>query len=396
MARSSTTARFHTIAAGKGQLYLTASCAPSDDPRQAAVEAYSQIAETLRESGAEIVHERLFGSLVARDAVLTGRSQALRSKNLPSETPVTYLEGHPVWGVGLAGVLIRAIAPATPGDTTWTIAEGPAPQGRGWRRNGQTFLILQNLQGFTDQATPDNAPPNQAARMIALADRLLRQQGSSYRQVVRTWFYLTDILSWYDRFNQIRDTQYRDLGLLADRNEDSTLPASTGIGCTPGSAGALDLLAIPRNEPAPPVVERLVSPVQPEAHGYGSAFSRGMLIRESDVATIQISGTAAIDEAGQSMHPGDARAQIRCTLKKALSLLATKGASLSDICSATLFIKRPADATILQQVIAEQGLSDLPAVCVVADVCRDDLLFELDGEAKVDLNPKSPGETWIG
>ena len=30
---------------------------------------------------------------------------------------------------------------------------------------------------------------------------------------------------------------------------------------------------------------------------------------------------------------------------------------------------------------AERGLEDLPAVCVVADVCRDELLFEMDAEA---------------
>lgn len=396
MARSSMISGFHAVSAGRGQLYLTASCAPSDNPRQAAVEAYSQIAATLRESGAEIVHERILGSLPARDAVLASRDQTLRSKGLPSETPVTYVEGHPVWGGGLAGVLIRAIAPPTPGDRVWTIAQGPVPQGRGWRRNGQTFLLLQNLQGLADQPTADNAPPSQAARMIARADRLLRRQGSSYRDVVRTWFYLTDILGWYDRFNQVRDEQYRELGLLADHAEDRVLPASTGIGCTPGSAGGLDLLAVPRNQSSPPAIERLMSPVQPEAHCYGSAFSRGMLIRESDVDTIQISGTAAIDEAGLSMHPDDARAQIQCTFEKAETLLATRGARLSDLCSATLFIKRPADATILPQVLADLDLSNLPAVCVVADVCRDELLFEIDGEAKVDLDSKAHGDSWAG
>jgi hypothetical protein len=31
----------------------------------------------------------------------------------------------------------------------------------------------------------------------------------------------------------------------------------------------------------------------------------------------------------------------------------------------------------------DQGLEEFPAVSVVADVCRDDLLFEIDGQAVV-------------
>ena len=32
---------------------------------------------------------------------------------------------------------------------------------------------------------------------------------------------------------------------------------------------------------------------------------------------------------------------------------------------------------------ADRGLSDFPTVCVVADVCREELLFEIDAEAVV-------------
>ena len=65
----------------------------------------------------------------------------------------------------------------------------------------------------------------------------------------------------------------------------------------------------------------------------------------------------------------------------------TKAASLpnlrsaQDICAATVFIKNGNDAEITRRVIAERGLDGLPAVYVVADVCRDELLFEIDAEA---------------
>jgi enamine deaminase RidA (YjgF/YER057c/UK114 family) len=59
-------------------------------------------------------------------------------------------------------------------------------------------------------------------------------------------------------------------------------------------------------------------------------------------------------------------------------LINKEGASLNDICHATVFLKRQEDAQIYQEVANEYGLTDMPAVYVLADICRDELLFELD------------------
>ena len=180
--------------------------------------------------------------------------------------------------------------------------------GRGWQRHGHTTLILQNLQGMGLGGNGWDRPAVQARQLLALANRILREQGASYRDVVRTWFYLSDILSWYPDFNQARSAVYRELGLLSpDGDQCRKLPASTGIqGIIPsGAACALDLMALIPAENSPPQVRQLSSPGQPEALSYGSAFSRGALITEPEAALIQVSGTAAIDEHGQSLHPGD-------------------------------------------------------------------------------------------
>jgi enamine deaminase RidA (YjgF/YER057c/UK114 family) len=67
-------------------------------------------------------------------------------------------------------------------------------------------------------------------------------------------------------------------------------------------------------------------------------------------------------------------------LDKIASLLEPEGARLEDIASATVFVKRAEDISVYQDVVKQRGL-DIPAVSVVADVCRDDLLFEMDGVA---------------
>ena len=205
--------------------------------------------------------------------------------------------------------------------------------------------------------------------------------------MVRTWFYLSDILAWYPEFNRARSAVYRDLGLMPVNGGGSRrLPASTGIGgeVLPGAAGALDLLAVVGPPASRPRVKQLSSPAQPDALTYGSAFSRGALIHQDDVSLIQVSGTAAIDAAGQSLHPGDVKAQINCTFDKIAALIAPVGATLADIAAASVFIKRPEDAPAYQEIATARGLANLPAVILVADICREELLFEMDAEVAFD------------
>ena len=87
---------------------------PSDgwgaDPTQAAQAAYGGIAQVLQEQGLTIIHERLFGSLSVKPAVLAARAAALRARGISPDEPLTYIQGHPTWGDGLAGVIIRAVS----------------------------------------------------------------------------------------------------------------------------------------------------------------------------------------------------------------------------------------------------------------------------------------------
>ena len=87
---------------------------------------------------------------------------------------------------------------------------------------------------------------------------------------------------------------------------------------------------------------------------------------------------------GRSLHPGDVRAQIDCTFDKIAALIAPVGATLADIVAASVFIKRPEDAPAYQEIAAARGLANLPAVILVADVCREELLFEMDAEVAFD------------
>ena len=169
---------------------------------------------------------------------------------------------------------------------------------------------------------------------------------------------------------------------------DLLLPASTGIrgDVRSGAAATMDLFAVVGDPAFRPAVTQLTNSGQLDAFRYGSAFSRGALIRGHGTSLFYLSGTAAIDEKGKSLFIGDIHGQITCTLDKVEVLMAQVGAGLRDIAAATVFVKRPEYATIFREMAAERELADLPAVCVVADVCREELLFEIDAEGVITKN----------
>jgi enamine deaminase RidA (YjgF/YER057c/UK114 family) len=398
-----TAMKFSATRAGEGQAFLVASAQAFADAEQATGDAYARIAEVLREQKLAIVHERIFGSLSVECSVMAERHHALQAYGVASDNPVTYIEGNPPWGEGFAGAIIHAVAPNS-ADGVWTITDNGMPCGRGWRRNGSTYIMLQNIQGQgRERLTPPILPldkerseerlschslskPTQTRLMLERAESILRENNASYKDVARTWLYLSEILEWYPEFNKARSEKYGEFGIMPGPGDTTLLlPASTGIGAdTPsGSAASMDLLAVVENGDAPSPVKKLTNMKQLDAFRYGAAFSRGAVIKEDEVNIIQISGTAAIDQQGRSQFPGDIRSQINCTFDKIDALLKQEGAGLADICAATVFVKRPEYAELFWQMAADRGLEDFPAVCVVADVCREELLFEIDAEAVV-------------
>ena len=71
------------------------------------------------------------------------------------------------------------------------------------------------------------------------------------------------------------------------------------------------------------------------------------------------------------------------TIEIVNALIKTQGAALVNIYDATVFLKKAEDISVWQKIVNENGLNLMPQVCMVADVCRDDLLFELDAVAAI-------------
>jgi 2-iminobutanoate/2-iminopropanoate deaminase len=118
-----------------------------------------------------------------------------------------------------------------------------------------------------------------------------------------------------------------------------------------------------------------------------SAFSRGLRMEFGEIAVLLISGTASVDEAGQTVHVGNFRAQCRRTFLNIEKLLESEGASWKDIVRTTCYLRDiDRDYAAFNEERTSfytiKGLDPLPASTgIQAQLCRPDLLVEIEAIA---------------
>ena len=217
----------------------------------------------------------------------------------------------------------------------------------------------------------------QARSVFENISKLLKNEGFSFHDVVRTWLYLDKLLEWYDVLNRVRDEFFEANDIFG-----GFVPASTGIGCANSLGAAIIAGAIamrPKDGKASKAM--LASPLQCSALDYRSSFSRAAEIVTPEWRTVFVSGTASIAPGGETVHHDDAAKQVKLTMEVVQAILETRGMSFADSVRAIAYIKRPEDRPAWQNWLKTNGLPADYAHEIIADVCRDDLLFELELDA---------------
>jgi len=352
----------HVIGSGPRLHHVTA-IAPGPLETAGDVESLLEAVARALPSAAETVHSKLF---VAREGVAAVR-EALRSCPTLLDVPTSMVLDEPCGGGLIAGVQLLAVEGAT---SCETVFDGGAPAGRLLELGGARMLLLADIDPGREASTP---PAEQMAGMFERAGDLVTRCGFSFRQVVRTWLYLDRLLEVYADLNRIRDVFFERVGV---GDPLSAPPASTGIqGAHPsGAAAFMELIALDGAVAVAP----MRTPHQCEAYDYGSSFSRGMTAEFAGLGLLFASGTASIDRTGVTVHPGDAHRQIRETYAAVDSLLRHQGASLADVVTGVQFFKDRAAHSAFVELREAAELPALPLVSVYADVCRPELLFELE------------------
>jgi len=161
-------------------------------------------------------------------------------------------------------------------------------------------------------------------------------------------------------------------------------------------------LGLPACEPAPgglikqvPKGRKVVSKqaitetkVLNEASDYGAAFVRGLRVDlPGGITHLLFSGTASIGPDGETLYPGDFRAQLWRTYYNLTGLLAAEGATWHDMVRTTCYIRDIERDygefnSIRNEFFHALGLDPFPvSTGIQARLCRSDLLVEIEAIA---------------
>lgn len=218
----------------------------------------------------------------------------------------------------------------------------------------------------------------QTTAVLEEMERLLAENGMTFANVVRTWFYNDDINGWYAEFNAARTRFYESRRVF-----ETFLPASTGIGhANPfGAALVAGFVAMRPKDPSAGAVT-VKSPLQRDAMSYKSSFSRAAETHSASGRRLYVSGTASIlPDSSEVAYPGDPAKQVACALRAALAIVESRGLTVKDVTRAIVYLKSPEYRRFWQDWLDEKGLPADFATVMDAEVCRPDWLFEIELDA---------------
>lgn len=230
------------------------------------------------------------------------------------------------------------------------------------------------LHLFPDNKQTDNQ--TQTYSVFQKMDTVLHSCGLDFLSTARTWLYAHDILSWYDKLNRARDRFFTEKGVFNHR-----IPASTGVSLSNPLDYAIQtelLAAVPKKGSVQ--IRPVESPLQCPATQYRSSFSRAMEIVTPQQKRLYISGTASIDPHGKTIFLDNTPGQIDHTMNVVKAILQHVDMEWRDTVRAIAYFKSRKDYPLFDQWLQMHKIP-LPHIKLECDICRNDLLFELELDA---------------
>ena len=206
-----------------------------------------------------------------------------------------------------------------------------------------------------------------------------------YRHVWRIWSFVTGINEGVgddERYKQFCLGRARAFAAVHATLPGIGYPAATAVG-KPTGPRSLQICWLAGRDPGVEIEtpRQLAAYRYPRRYGPAApSFSRAMLVP----GLLLVSGTASI-VGHESVHPGDTIAQLHETLDNIDALLKSAGEvaarpvpRLSPESLLKVYLRHAADAApVVQQLHARLG-EQLPLVILAADICRDELLLEIE------------------
>jgi hypothetical protein len=238
---------------------------------------------------------------------------------------------------------------------------------------------------------------NESDEVFDKLEKILNINNFEINEIIRQWNYIEDILEFregeqnYQRFNNARSRFY------AKTQWNKGYPAATGIGANAGGVAVCVHAVKLFNNTA---IFPLKNPNQKDAHSYSEdvlvggknqkttpKFERGKVLLYDDGFEIFISGTAAIvgENALKDSNAGEQTlatirnieklSEIENINKNIPEVLNFRNVEFSNI---RVYMKNQSDFMIIKQ-ICDARFPAIPVIYLQADICRDELLVEIEG-----------------
>ena len=346
------------------EVYLTVSPTAEKSVEEQSKEIFSAIKSELEPKQLRILQERVFVTQEAADIVRAARASVYGQ--LDDGVEPTWLVVPAGITGQISGVQVHAVGGL---ESPRILSLDDKPCGRIVSYGERKLMTLSGLSGSGGGS--DSA---QAKIMFERAESILKQEGTDFYAVARTWMWLRDILSWYDEFNAVRNDFFIERGLI-QKAVESKMPASTGIGI-PGdndSICTMDLVAV--IEPASSIEYLDAGGNQLSAFEYGSAFSRACSVDTPAGKTVYVSGTASIDHSGKTTNVGKAKEQIEDTVENVLAVFKEMNCKEEDIIHSFMYCKTREIEDLYLDICSKLKW---PQFAAITNVCRDNLLFEIE------------------
>ena len=227
----------------------------------------------------------------------------------------------------------------------------------------------------------------QSAKVFGRLRNILESESFAVSDIVRQWNYISHItavndgIQNYQLFNDARSDFYETT------EWSNGYPAATGIGCDSGGV----MVVVYAIKGFKGVGKPIDNPLQIPAHKYSGEvlasgkeavrttpkFERGRLLGN----IVFVSGTAAI-KGENSEFSDDARVQAKEAIDVVEHLVAPSNISKDCVNFRfdllRVYVRRPQDMEVIQNIF-KAHFRDIPTHFLQADICRPELLLELEG-----------------
>ncbi len=260
--------------------------------------------------------------------------------------------------------------------------------------NQLSYVLLENKTGrflYAGGFQGDVAGTNveeQSAEVFRQINEVLIKERFPINSIVRQWNYIEQITALdgynqhYQSFNNARALFYKQTDWL------SGYPAATGIGANLGGV-LIDLDAVILHQPGDKI-KPIDNKLQIAAHAYSEQvlkkasdkketpkFERAKSLVLSGKELVYVSGTAAI-RGEESLENVGVEKQLYITMENILELTGT-----AKLLMLRVYLKYKEDFAVVEALLKKMYPGLLMSY-IWADVCRDELLIEIEGVAVKD------------